>query len=424
MAEIRYIHAADIHLDAPFAGLSREISGKKLGSLLHEATFTALERLVRLCEARRPHFLTLAGDIYNQENASIKAQLRLRDACERLKDMGIMVFIAHGNHDPASSLMNSIRWPDNVFIFPSNAPQTLPYAQDGETLALVHGISHDTQKDARNLAKMFKREDSDCFQLGILHCSVDNVASDRYAPCSLQDLIDSGLDAWALGHAHERRVLCQKPFIAYSGSAQGLHVNEPGPRGCMLVTATSRPDGWVCAPEFHTLGPLQWDKIQVNLEGVDSVSGIEEKVNSAISVMIDEADPAIQGSIVRVNLYGRTPMNSWLRKRTASEDLAELTTHFSALAKPVFIKDFEIDTTSESNPGEYLAREDLLGEVMRICRSLRENPEFFVKMRDEACTPLYAKAGRSKLLPELDEEQLQKILGRAEYLCQEILESK
>lgn len=424
MAEIRYIQVADIHLDAPFAGLSREMPGKKLGGLLHDATFTALDRLVRLCEARRPHFLALAGDIYNQECASIKAQLRLRDACIRLGDMGIVVFIAHGNHDPASSRMNSIRWPDNVFIFPSDSPKTMPFRLDGEIVALVQGISHGTQKDARNLAKMFKREDSGSFQLGILHCSVDNVLSDRYAPCSLQDLLESGLDAWALGHAHERRVLSQKPFIAYSGSAQGLHVNEPGPRGCLLVTATSGPDGWVCAPEFHTLGPVQWEKIRVNLERADSISCIEERINSAISGMMEDADPAVQATIVRINLYGRTAMNSWLRQKNACEDLNELVAHFSSLPNPVFIKDFEIDAASELNPDEYLDREDLLGEAMRISRGLKENPGAFEKMLGEACAPLYAKAGRSKLLPPLDAEQLQKILGRAEYLCQEILEGK
>ena len=43
------------------------------------ATFTALERLFRFCEEKRPDFLVLAGDIYNQENYSAKAQLALRD---------------------------------------------------------------------------------------------------------------------------------------------------------------------------------------------------------------------------------------------------------------------------------------------------------------------------------------------------------
>lgn len=101
MDAIRYIHAADLHLDTPFQGLSRETAqGGHLARLLHDATFTALERLFRLCESEKPDFLVLAGDIYNQENYSVKAQLRLRDGCERLNRLGIRVFLAHGNHDP------------------------------------------------------------------------------------------------------------------------------------------------------------------------------------------------------------------------------------------------------------------------------------------------------------------------------------
>ena len=49
----------------------------------------------------------------------------------------------------------------------------------------------------------------------MLHCSVEgSPTQDRYAPCSLDDLRAAGLDAWALGHVHERRILARHPFIA------------------------------------------------------------------------------------------------------------------------------------------------------------------------------------------------------------------
>ena len=73
MDGIRYIHAADLHLDTPFQGLSRTASqGAHLARLLQEATFKAMERLFRLCESDKPDFLILAGDVYNEENHSEK----------------------------------------------------------------------------------------------------------------------------------------------------------------------------------------------------------------------------------------------------------------------------------------------------------------------------------------------------------------
>lgn len=223
MDVIRYIHAADLHLDTPFQGLSREAAqGSHLGRLLHEATFTALERLFRFCETEKPDFLVLAGDIYNQENHSVKAQLKLRDGCERLKNLGIRVFLAHGNHDPLASRLAAVQWPDNVTVF-GPEPSRHVLEKNGAPLAVIHGISHAKAKEGRNLARFFNRDSAhDCFQLGVLHYTVEGEAkADRYAPCSLEDLKSSGLDAWALGHVHERKTLCESPFIAYPGNGPG-----------------------------------------------------------------------------------------------------------------------------------------------------------------------------------------------------------
>ena len=100
MDAVRYVHAADLHLDVAFKGAVSQFEDvSRSGRQLWEATFTALERLVRLCERERPDFVVLAGDIYNEEDHSLRAQFALRDACKRLEAHGISVFIAHGNHE-------------------------------------------------------------------------------------------------------------------------------------------------------------------------------------------------------------------------------------------------------------------------------------------------------------------------------------
>ena len=197
MDGIRYIHAADLHLDTPFQGLSRTASqGAHLARLLQEATFKAMERLFRLCESDKPDFLILAGDVYNEENHSVKAQLKLCDGCRRLRDAGVRVFLAHGNHDPPSSRLAAVQWPDNVTIFGPEA-ESHTIEKNGQVVAVVHGISHEKIKEGRNLARMFRRsQQHQCFQLGVLHCTVEGQSkADRYAPCSLDDLKNTGLDA-------------------------------------------------------------------------------------------------------------------------------------------------------------------------------------------------------------------------------------
>ena len=75
MPPIRFIHAADLHLDAAFSGLSRDIPAD-FAERLRTATFTAFRRLLDLCERESPDFLLLAGDVYNQEDASVSARAR------------------------------------------------------------------------------------------------------------------------------------------------------------------------------------------------------------------------------------------------------------------------------------------------------------------------------------------------------------
>ena len=235
---VRYIHAADLHLDTPFQGLAREAAQSgHLSRIMQDATFTALERLFRFCEEKRPDFLVLAGDIYNQENYSAKAQLALRDGCRRLDALGIRVFMAHGNHDPLSSRLTAIHWPENVTVFGPDVESRL-VEKDGQPLALVHGISHAGSRENRNLAQLFRRDDTQSvFQLGVLHCTVEGEAKgDRYAPCSLDDLGRSRLDAWALGHIHQRRQWEGERCIAYKPSRTWVFWSR-----CYLVEQAQAP---------------------------------------------------------------------------------------------------------------------------------------------------------------------------------------
>ncbi len=296
MPAFRFVHAADMHLDAAFAGVSRDLS-PRLADRLHRATFTAWERLVELCLAERPDALLIAGDMHNHEDGSLRAQVALRDGCSRLTDAGVRVFIAHGNHDPLTSRVHSLHWPDGVTVF---GPQVESHAvtRDGRVVAVVHGISHETDREGRNLAKRFTRsatvqgtvqgtvhgmvQDMDvppgAPQIGVLHCNVGTTPgtrdAGRYAPCTLDDLTATGLDYWALGHIHLPQVLRARPHVVYPGSTQGLHINEDGPRGCQLVTV--HDDGEV-ELEFRPLAPVRWQVVEVaigaNGNGGANVSG-------------------------------------------------------------------------------------------------------------------------------------------------------
>lgn len=423
MNSLRYIHAADLHLDTPFLGLSRTDAGEALQAQLRDATFTALQRLFDQCERLRPDFLVLAGDIYNQEEHSVKAQLALRDGCVRLQACGIPVFWAHGNHDPLDSRLKTVDWPDNVTIFGPEPEQHVLY-RDGAPLVVIHGISHARIREARNLALLFHRQpETDCFQLGVLHCSVEgSPTQDRYAPCSLDDLHAAGLDAWALGHVHERRILARHPFIAYPGNTQGLHINEGGPRGCLLVTAEACDGAFSCREEFLPLGPVQWQRPVIGLDAVEQLDAVEDRLLEALTTVTEKADASCTLMVVRLCLQGRTPLDSLLRRPETCRDLRERL-HQAPLPLPVHIKDLCVETAPAVDMAACLQRQDLLGEALRLAEGLGQQPEALAAFAEEELAPLFRHCPAGMLdMPE--GEDLQDLLDEARYLCLDMLEGK
>jgi hypothetical protein len=79
---------------------------------------------------------------------------------------------------------------------------------------------------------------ADRFNIGILHTSLDGrEGHDRYAPCTVNQLLGKGYDYWALGHVHKREIVHDAaPVILFPGNLQGRHIREEGPKGCMLVS--------------------------------------------------------------------------------------------------------------------------------------------------------------------------------------------
>ncbi|MEI0736050.1 DNA repair exonuclease [Paenibacillus sp. JTLBN-2024] len=98
MVSFKFIHAADLHLDSQFKGISG--LSDNIRAYLRESTFASLERLTELAVRERADFMVISGDVYDAKDASLQAQLRFREALDRLGEHGIGVYVIHGNHDP------------------------------------------------------------------------------------------------------------------------------------------------------------------------------------------------------------------------------------------------------------------------------------------------------------------------------------
>ena len=199
MAKLRFVHAADLHLDSPFQGI-RSQAPEHVAQTLHRATFAAFENIIDLCIRERVDALLVAGDVYDGADRSLRAQLKFVEGLARLDAAGIRSFICHGNHDPLDGWEARLDLPPGCVRFGPEVTGEPVFPNDPERAA-VYGISYPRRDVRENLSTLFRGIASGGgYKVGLLHANVGgNPSHDSYSPCSVADLENSGIDYWGVG---------------------------------------------------------------------------------------------------------------------------------------------------------------------------------------------------------------------------------
>lgn len=403
MAALRFAHLADLHLDTPFRGLGRV--SEALQASLADASLAAWDRAVDICLAERVEFVLIAGDVYDQEEAGVRAQLRFLRGLQRLAGAGVPTFIVHGNHDPQGGRWPAIReWPAGVTVFGSADVQIVPVERDGRVLALIHGMSYPERHVGANLAARFRRRPEPVYQIGLLHASVgDHPEHGRYAPCSLQDLRASGLDYWALGHVHTREVVCaEAPAVVYPGNLQARHPGEQGPRGLYIVEAEP---GAAPRLTFRAADLWRFGTIALDL-GRDPAASLEEVASRLAQAAQDVKED--RGLIASADVAGATALHVELNRRGVREDLLRQLRDDAAGLPDVWWDDLRIRTRPAQERARRLEAGDFLADLLRgsdarqaeaaarvaaLLEDLRSKPDLAALRREIDWTGIGAAAG-------------------------------
>ncbi|OXT15187.1 DNA repair exonuclease [Bacillus sp. OG2] len=276
MKEITFIHAADLHLDSPMLGLSS--LQDDLFDKIKESTFAALKNIVDAALGRKVDFVILAGDLFDGEDRSIKAQARLRKEMNRLAEKNIPVYAVHGNHDHFEGTWSHISLPDNVHIFPHQPSEESYTAPNGTTVSL-HGFSYPRRHVSERMISQYPVRGMSDFHIGILHGSLEGeTGHGRYAPFILKELLDKEYDYWALGHIHKRMVLNAEPPVIYPGNTQGRSRKESGAKGCYHVTLNEAGADF----EFLQCHSFRWEQRTVDISGLSAFDEVYSRCLQAV----------------------------------------------------------------------------------------------------------------------------------------------
>lgn len=271
---IAFIHAADLHLDSPFRGLQN--IPEEIFREIQESTFTTLDNLIEQAIIHKVDFILLVGDLYDNDIQSLKAQVRLRNAFQKLEEHNIQVFLSYGNHDYLNEHSLSVQFPSNVHMFTSETVFYFPYNRKEETIAHIYGFSYENRAVHDSKVLQYQRINEQVpYHIGLLHGSIiTNTEHDMYAPFHLEDLKNAHMDYWALGHIHKREVLSEAPPIIYPGNIQGRHRKEIGEKGCYFVEMNE----FEVQKQFISLESIRFEQLELDLSEVEFLHNIESLV--------------------------------------------------------------------------------------------------------------------------------------------------
>lgn len=277
---MKFIHTADIHLDAKIENLPSEKSKIRREEVLH-----AFERLADYATVNGVTAVILAGDMFDTPRVTAKTRARVIQAIS--KNSGVDFLYLSGNHDNDNFIDKADDSPKNLKIFGHEWTSfrygdvvisgvklvganfkmicdTLNLNKDDVNIVTLHGQTYFYEKNAENIA------------LGALK--------------------DKNIDYLALGHVHapSNGDIDQRGKYAYSGSLEGRGFDETGARGFVLVDVS---DGKV-STEFVKTSVRELYVHEYSVEGANDWYSTREDI---INVLTAKYPPQ---SIIRVILVG------------------------------------------------------------------------------------------------------------------------
>ncbi|WP_285767655.1 DNA repair exonuclease [Peribacillus sp. SI8-4] len=233
MSSVKFIHAADLHLDSPYSGL-KDLP-PTIVKQLRESPFKAFQKIINEAIFHQVDFIVISGDLFDGENRSLRTQVRFRTEMEKLRQNQIPAYIIHGNHDHLSGTWITVAPPDNVHVFSGQTEMKLFERADGTSVSL-YGFSYPRRHVKERMIETYVKTEGADYHIGLLHGNLEgNADHSPYAPFSLKELADRDFDYWALGHIHKHQIVSEDPLVIYPGNIQGRSRKETGEKGCLLI---------------------------------------------------------------------------------------------------------------------------------------------------------------------------------------------
>ncbi|MBQ9748221.1 MAG: DNA repair exonuclease [Clostridia bacterium] len=288
----KIIHAADVHLDAPFSILDIQKAQVRKNEL--RAAFSSL---VLFARTEKADLVILSGDLFDSGFATKETTAHLVSQFASLPDCRFV--IAPGNHDPLTprSLYKKEVFPKNVYIFEEETLSCFSFPEIGvDVYGYAFTSERYTDNPLKNIPPMSRG------RINILAAHADLGGNSENCPLSVQDIARSGFDYVALGHIHKGTdvKVAGGTYYAYSGCLEGRSFDECGIKGVIVAELTKHGGQLEASFSKRRLCKRHYEKLSADITGVDSDEVLTERLRSAVAAAGYGADV-----LLRLRLTGK-----------------------------------------------------------------------------------------------------------------------
>lgn len=291
--KLKVLHCSDIHLDAPFVGLTQEKSEERRREL--RASFMRLIEFVREHEV---DYVLIAGDLFESRYATnTTAEILIR---EFRNCANTHFIIAPGKSDAYDNnpIYRSGRLPENCHVFANDTLSRFEFEGD---MLTVYGwaIKGDEGISSSPLADETV-EDSTKINIVLGYADLDGATDSTDCPISSKELKSFGADYYAFGGRHQKTEFSKGTgcMCSYSGSLECTGFDNPDIGGVKLIYIDYN-DGELSMDGKHiAFGHVKFVTEKIDITGISANNEITNKISHIISLKKYGIETALKVELV------------------------------------------------------------------------------------------------------------------------------
>lgn len=303
--KIKFLHCSDVHLDAPFVGMSQDKSDERRREL--RSTFMRMMDYVR---ERSIDYVLIAGDLFETAYATnTTAEVLIREfrTCEKTK-----FIIAPGRYDAYvdNPIYRSGRLPQNCYVFSSEKLSSFEFDEDRVTIygwafTTAEGITQSPLYDSHV-------EDGSRINIVVGYADLGGEVGSNGCPISTKDMNKFGADYYALGGRHSKTDLVKRSgaMYSYSGSLESTGFENPEMGGVKQLDIDYNDGEMSIECKQFSFGHVKFVVEEIDITGIRANNEITNRISQLISAKKYGIDTAL-----KVELVGRIDPRFMLPKK-------------------------------------------------------------------------------------------------------------